>query len=149
MPILETAVVVAHLLFAGLWTGSVVFVAVAVVPLASGGGMTSAVRDAILGQFVMTSRVSALVLFLTGGHMAASAFTFGSLTGSTRGRLVLVMLALWFVMAGLVEVGARRLRDDLAEGNDASSARRARRLLQAAAVVAGLVLIDAGLLAAG
>lgn len=149
MPILETAVVATHLLFAGLWTGSVVFVAVAIVPLASGDDMAAKSLDAILGRFVMSSRASALVLFLTGGHMAASGFTFGSLTGAPRGRLVLVMLALWFVLAGLVEVGTGRIRDDLGEGRDSSGTRRSGRVLQAAAVVAGLVLIDAGLLAAG
>jgi hypothetical protein len=45
------------------------------------------------------------------------------------------MVALWFVLAGLVEVGSSRLQDAL-------------RLYGAASVVALLTLVDAGLLTA-
>lgn len=141
---LDTAVVATHLLFAGVWTGSVVFVAGAVVPVAVRGDLAAGPRAAIADRLATTSRLSAVVLLLTGGHLAASEFTVGSLAGSTRGRLVVAMLALWLVLAGLVEVGASRL----GRGVDGGSVHGSRRALLAASVVAGLLLVDAGILAA-
>ena len=120
---------VLHMLFAGLWTGSVLFVALAGVP--EGG----------IDRLQQITRASAVVLLVTGGHMAGTAYTAGSLTGTTSGWLVLVMLGLWLVLAGLVEVAAKRYESD--------GPAAARPLLQAGGVVAALLLVDAGLLAAG
>jgi hypothetical protein len=118
-----------HLLFAGLWTGSVLFVALVGLP------------DGGVDPLRYVSRASALVLLLTGGHLAGTRYTAESLTGTTAGWAVLAMVLLWLVLAGLTEVAASKHED----GGPAA----ARPLFRAAGVVAVLVLIDAGLLAGG
>jgi uncharacterized membrane protein len=143
---IETAVAVTHLLFAGLWTGSVIFLAVAVLPLATRGDLNAAPLASIADSTTTISRLSALLLFLTGGHLAGTRYTVDSLTGSFGGYLVLAMLALWLVLAALVEIGASRLSDGTDQDKVREPARAARRPLQLAAVVAALLLIDGGLL---
>jgi predicted tellurium resistance membrane protein TerC len=128
-----TASTVLHLAFGGLWTGSVLFVAVGVLPAASG----SYALDRVLDRLAWVTRASALVVLLTGGHLFATGYTVGSLTASTRGLLVLAMVALWLALTALVEAGVAR-------GEEGGV-----RLLQGGAVVAILVLVDAGLLAGG
>lgn len=115
-----------HLLFAGLWTGSVLFVALAGVP------------ENGIDRLRQISRASALLLLLTGGHLAGTRYGGGALTGTTRGWAVIAMVLLWFALIGLVEVAASRYEADA----DSS-------LFPAAAVVAALLLLDAGLLAGG
>lgn len=129
MAIADLLTNVLHMLFAGLWTGSVLFVSIA--------GMPADGVDPL--RYV--SRASALVLFLTGGHMAGTRYTIESLTGTTAGWAVLSMLLLWAALAGLVEVAASRYEDGGPEA--------ATTLFRAAGVVAALLLIDGGLLAAG
>jgi hypothetical protein len=143
---IETAVAVTHLLFAGLWTGSVIFLAVAVLPLATRGDLNAAPLASIADSTTTISRLSALLLFLTGGHLAGTRYTVDSLTGSFGGYLVLAMLALWLVLAALVEIGASRLSDGTDQDKVREPARAARRPLQLAALVAALLLIDGGLL---
>lgn len=118
-----------HTLFAGLWTGSVLFVALAGLP------------DDGVDWLRYISRASALVLLLTGGHLAGTRYTAESLTGTTGGWAVLAMVVLWFTLAGLVEVAASKYEDGGPEA--------ATTLFRAAAVVAVLLLLDAGLLAGG
>ena len=144
----EVAAYVLHSLFAGLWTGSVLFVTLAVVPTARDGTLNAAPLDAIAGRLATVSRVSALVLFLTGGHMAAVRHTGSSLTGSTGGRLVLAMLALWLVLIATVEVGTSRLTAGTARDKVREPARNARRVLLVASVAALGLLVVAGLLSA-
>lgn len=143
---IETAVAVTHLLFAGLWTGSVVFLAVAVLPLATRGDLNAAPLASIADSTTTISRVSVLLLFLTGGHLAGTRYTVESLTGSLGGYLVLAMLALWLVLAALVEIGASRLSSGAEQAKVREPARAARRPIQLAAVVAVLLLMDGGLL---
>jgi hypothetical protein len=128
-----------HLLFAGIWTGSVVFVAVGVVPMADRDGVGRAVLKGLADRLTSVSRVSALLLLLTGGHLAAERYTVDSLTGSGNGHLVLSMIALWVILIGLVEVGAARIASEDASESGAT-------FLWAAAVVAIALLLDAGLL---
>ena len=149
MAIADAVAVVSHLLFAGLWTGSVVFVALAVLPLGSRGDIDAGPLESLAGTLTTVSRVSAVVLFVSGGHMAASEYTVESLTGSTPGYLVLAMLGLWAVLAGLVEVAAARLTDGASQKKVREPAKAARRPLQGAALVSLLLLLVAGLLAGG
>lgn len=132
MAIADLLTNVLHVLFAGLWTGSIVFVSLAGLP------------DGGADWLRYISRASALVLLLTvltGGHLAGTRYTVESLTGTTAGWAVLTMLVLWAVLTGLVEVAASKYQ---AGGPDAASG-----LFRAAGVVAALLLIDGGLLAAG
>ncbi|SFK70028.1 hypothetical protein SAMN04487950_0659 [Halogranum rubrum] len=138
-----------HLLFAGLWTGSVLFTAYAVVPTAATGDINAEPLATLVGKLTTISRASALFLLLSGGHLAGTRYTSESLFGSTRGHLVLTMVALWFVLAVLVEVGSGKMRSGLSEKKVRSPARDARGIFTAAAVVALLLLVDAGLLLGG
>lgn len=148
MASIDTVVVVTHLIFAGVWTGSVVFVALWVVPLAREGGLDAAPLGSLAGGLRRVSRISALVLFLTGGHLAGTRYTVDSLIGSTGGWLVLCMLVLWLLLIALVEVGVGRLADGAAERKVREPARAARGPLLAAAAVAVALLVDGGLLTA-
>ena len=60
-----------------------------------------------------------------------------------------VMVALWFVLAALVERGAGKMRRGLDDRKVRTPAHDARPYFRAASVVAVLLLLDAGLLADG
>jgi len=66
--------------------------------------------------------------------------------GTTGGHLVLGMVLLWFLLAGLSEVGAAKLSDGAADRKVRTPAAEARPFLLAASVVAVLLLLDAGAL---
>lgn len=149
MAIADAVSVVLHLVFAGIWTGSVVFVTVGVLPLAGRGDINAVPLAWMTGRLQTVSRASALLLFATGGHLAGTRYTAARLTGTSRGYLVLAMLALWFVLAALVEVGAKRLSAGTSQEKVREPARRAKRPMQAATVVAVLLLLVGGLLAGG
>lgn len=146
---------IAHLVFAAIWTGSVFYVALVVLPLARDGAFNSTKPlEVISGKLTTISRVSALVLFVTGGHMAGTRYTIGANGGadlftSTNGQLVLVMLALWLVMAGLVEVGAKRLEAGLTGKKLREPARDSLPLFRAAAAVGVALFVVAGLITTG
>ena len=139
MALTETVVYALHLLFAALWTGSVLFAAVTL-PSVS-GDLSARGRRTVAGRLRNVSRASALLLFLTGGYMLTLAgYTEGgALTGTDRGLLVVAMVVLWFLLAGVVEVAGSRLED----GEDASG------LLYGAGALAVLLLLDAGVLVGG
>jgi uncharacterized membrane protein len=138
-----------HVAFAGLWTGSVLFLYLGVLPLALDGSLNAKPLAAITGTFRRVSRVSALLLFLTGGHLAGTGYTVDRLLGTSRGHAVVAMLVLWFALAALVEIGASKLADGTERDKVRAPARAAKRPLQAAVIVAVLLLLDAGALAGG
>lgn len=135
-----------HMIFAALWTGSVVFVTVGVLPTAMSGDASPEPLSSVIGRLQTVSRTSALLLFLTGGHLAGTLYGIDSLTASLRGNLVITMLVLWFLLAGLVEVGSSKLLDGFDEQKLRAPARDARPFFLGATAVAILLLIDAGLL---
>lgn len=147
MDIVTAAVWTIHVAFASLWTGSVLFVTVAVLPRGVTGEIGSDVLGGLVGKLRTITRVSALLLLLTGGHMAAALYTAESLTGSGRGHVVLTMLVLWFLLAGAVEAGSGRLQSGLDDDKLREPARDARPVFYAAAVLAVLLLGTAGILA--
>ncbi|WP_222916779.1 copper resistance protein CopD [Natrinema sp. SYSU A 869] len=139
----------AHLLFAALWAGSVCFVAAVIVPLARDGAFnTTHPLEVISGKLTTVSRVSSLVLFLSGSHLAGTVYTTKTLFGSTDGRLVLLMVALWLVLTALVEIGAKRLEAGLTGKKIREPARNALPVFRAAAIAAIALLVVAGLLSA-
>lgn len=146
MGFVEAAVYGVHLLFAGLWSGSVLFVTVGVLPTAVGGDVNAAPMEVVTSRLEQISRASALLLLLTGGHLAATYYPGTALLETTRGNLVLVMVALWFLLAALVEAGSSKLSDGFAEKKVRTPARNARPYFLAASVVAVLLLLDAGVL---
>ena len=139
-----------HLVFAAIWAGSVFYVAFVVLPLARDGAFnTTKPLEVISGKLTTISRVSALVLLLTGGHLAGTQYTADSLVETTNGQLVLVMVALWLVLAALVEVGAKRLEAGLNGKKLREPASDALGLYRGAAVVAIALLVVAGLITSG
>ncbi|WP_408956905.1 copper resistance protein CopD [Natrinema sp. 74] len=138
-----------HLVFAALWAGSVCFVAAVVLPLARDGAFnTTRPLEVISGRLTTISRVSSLVLFLSGSYLAGTIYTAEKLFGSTSGRLVLAMVALWLVLTGLVEIGAKRFETGLTGKKIREPAREALPVFRAAALVAIGLLVVAGLLSA-
>jgi uncharacterized membrane protein len=149
MTVVDSVAYTLHLLFAGTWTGAVLFVTLGLLPPALDGDGDPASLGFAVDRLRTVSRASAVVLFLSGGHMAGTGYTVESLLGTTRGFLVLAMIALWFLLAALVEVGAGRMRRGLDERKLRTPADDARPFFVAASVVSVLLLVDAGLLAGG
>lgn len=147
MAAIDVAMYAAHLLFAGLWAGSVFFVAFAVLPTAMDGTSNAGPLAVQTGRLRWISRISALALLLTGGHTAAQQYTAASLTGSTAGYAVLAMVVLWFLMAGLVEAAGSRLADGFDAGKVREPARGARPMLLAASAIGVVLLLLGGVLA--
>ncbi|MFC4542698.1 copper resistance protein CopD [Halosolutus amylolyticus] len=134
-----------HLLFAAIWAGSVFYVAFVVVPLARDGAFnTTKPLERIAGRLTTISRVSALVLLLTGGHLAGTRYTADRLVGSTNGQLVIAMVVLWLAFAGLVEVGSKRFEAGLNGKKLREPAADALPFYRAAAVVGLALLVVAG-----
>ena len=144
--VLDTVVYTVHTAFAALWAGSVLFVAAAVLPLAMDGDVSPEVFGSVVARLQWVTRLSALLLFVTGGHLAGTLYTVGSLTGTTRGWLVLAMLTLWLLLAAVVEVGSVRARRGVDERKIRQPARDARPFYLAGAVLAAALLVVAGLL---
>ena len=145
---IEVTSYVLHALFAGLWTGAVIFVTLGVLPVARDGDMNAAPLRTIAQSLVRLSRLSAVILFITGSHMAAAVHTGDSLTGTTGGHLVLVMLALWAVLIGMVEVGTGKLRSGTTRDKVREPAREAWRFYFIASLTAVSLLVVSGLLSA-
>ena len=149
MAVIDSVMQVVHVLFAGLWTGSVLFVVGAVLPASTAGSISAAAMETISTRLSWLTRISALVFVATGGHLAGTGYSAESLFGTGRGQLVVAMLVLWFVLTGLVEVGCKRLGGSAADDDVAAAVESTRPIFLAAGVVAVLLLVDAGLLAAG
>lgn len=135
----------AHLVFAALWAGSVFYVAFVVLPLARDGAFnTTKPLEAIAGKLTTISRVSALVLLFSGGHLAGQRYTSERLFESTNGHLVLGMVVLWALLAGLVEIGGKRLETGLNGKKLREPAADALPVYRAGAVVAIALLVVGG-----
>lgn len=129
-----TVSTVVHFLFAALWTGSVVFVAVGVLPTASRDGVEAPALRGTLDRLRTVSRLSALILLLTGGQLAADRYSVESLLNTQEGLQVMGMIVLWVGLAGFVEIGGAQIE----KTGEAASGRRS---LQVAAVVAICLLL--------
>ncbi|MHC3436525.1 copper resistance protein CopD [Natrialbaceae archaeon A-gly3] len=145
---------IAHLVFAALWAGSVFYVALVVLPLARDGAFNSTKPlEVISGKLTTISRVSSLVLFISGSHLAGVLYTVdgGSrdLFTSINGQLVLAMVALWLILTALVEIGAKRLESGLNGKKLREPAHDALPIFQAATVAAIALLVVAGLITSG
>ncbi|ELY48626.1 hypothetical protein [Natronorubrum bangense] len=136
-----------HLIFAALWAGSVCYVAAVVLPLARDGAFnTTKPLEVISGKLTMLSRVSAFLLLVTGGHLAGTGYSPEGLFNTLNGQLVLVMVVLWAMLAGLIEVGAKRFEAGLNGKKLREPASDALPLYRAAAVVSIALLVVAGLI---
>lgn len=142
-----------HLVFAAIWAGSVFYVALVVLPLARDGAFNTTKPLEVLSKKLTTiSRISAVLLLLSGGHLAGTGYTFDGtgqgLFTTTNGQLVIFMVVLWLALAGLVEVGAKRFESGLNGKKIREPANNVLPLFRAAAAVAVLLMITAGLISA-
>lgn len=147
MSLVEAGVNATHLLFAALWVGSVLFVTLAVLPLARDGAVDAAPLTTLTGRLRWISRGSALASFVTGGHLAGTRYTVDRLLGTGEGALVVAMIALWFALAALVEIGGKRLLEGFEDRKVREPARAARPHFLAASAVGVALFVDAAFLA--
>lgn len=147
MSVVDAVMYSLHIVFAGLWTGSVLFFAGAVLPAA--GTISAPALATLATRLSWLTRLGALVFVATGGHMAGTRYTSETLFGTGRGHLVVTMLALWLLLTMTVEIGTKRLRDGAERRGAVPVAEAARPVFLVAAALALLLLVDAGLLAAG
>ncbi len=142
---LLTTLYAVHLLFAGLWAGSVLFMAYAVLPTAQAGDIRAKPLAAITSKLTMLSRASVIVMLISGGYIAGQVYG-GGMMQTTNGTLVISMVILWLVLSALVEVGASRLRDGLEEQRVRAPASNSAVFYQVAAVVGVVLLLIGGVL---
>lgn len=147
MSITTTLAYAFHTLFAGVWTGAIVFTTWRLLPLARDGDTSTAVLSSVAGGLAIFSRTSALVLPATGLWMVWT--QYGGLSGLTvppRGHAVLTMVVLWLAMTGLTEVGAARIRDAVDAGKVRTAGREADTFLKAASGIGVVLLLLGGYL---
>ncbi|NUE03385.1 transporter [Halorubraceae archaeon YAN] len=138
-----------HTIFAGVWTGSILFFVGAVLPATTAGTIGRVALVSMVTKLRWLTRIGAVVFVATGGHMAGTRYTADSLFGTGRGHLVLTMLVLWFILTAVVEIGGARLESGAEDGGVDSAIEQSRPIFVIAAVLSVLLLIDAGLLASG
>ncbi len=146
--VLETIMYTVHTGFSALWAGTVLFVAIAVLPLAMDGKLSPAAFGSVVSKLQWITRISALLTFITGGHLAGTLYTVERLTGTSSGYLVLVMLALWFLLAAVIEIGSAKAKRGVEQDKIRAPARNARPFYLLGAVLAVALFVVAGLLGA-
>jgi uncharacterized membrane protein len=144
MALIDTALATVHLLVGALWVGGVVFFAAVVLPAARAGGLNAGPLESMSRSLVRGSRAASVVMLLSGGHLAGTRYTVGSLASTTNGNLVVAMVALWLALAALVEVGSSRIRDGVGQKKVREPAANALGLFRVAAVVGVLLFVTAG-----
>jgi hypothetical protein len=154
---------VLHVVAGLAWVGSL---AGGLAVTARGGDLTPAGLERGLDGLLQLTRLTGLVLPVTGLYQVWVLYPTARLLSTPRGWLVVAMFGLWGAVNGLVELGAYRVRradgvemglgrhtiERLTLGADADTARladTARPYLWAAAAGGVLLLVDAGLLASG
>ncbi|WP_458187274.1 CopD family protein [Haladaptatus sp. NG-WS-4] len=141
MTLLDATMQILHTLFAGVWAGFTLFMAALVLPAAKKGHLGSDALGWMTGRFSRFSMLSALVLFVTGGHLAGTGYTFEYLLNQPRGHLILTMVALWFVLAGLSHLASSRLTKRLDAGAKQAATANATLFHAAGLVAVGLLLV--------
>ncbi len=125
--VLDTISQILHVLFAGLWIGSIFFATLSISEITQ--------NKQTIKRLEWFSRLSIVVLFITGGHLAGVRYTFNRLFYTFQGNLVIMMLVLWAVLAGLVEISTKKAKTE-----DASN------LFKISSVVGIILLIIGGTL---
>ncbi|GAB3682523.1 hypothetical protein GCM10028857_08560 [Salinarchaeum chitinilyticum] len=154
MSTLDSVATVLHVLFGGLWIGSVVFVALGVLPLGRDAEIDPQPLATIVDRVLTLSRVAALVMLATGGHVLYHVTLGGEisaepLTSSGRGHLLLTMIVLWLGVIATVEIGSSKLSDGLEAGKLREPSRDALPWFRVGALCGVAVLTIGGMLSAG
>lgn len=148
MALLETLSLAVHLVVAASFVGGITFFAGGVLPRAKDGTLNAKPLAAVTKSLRRYSRVGAVLLFVTGGHLAGVRYTGADLLGTTNGHLVLGMLGLWFVTTGLVEVGTGKLARGAGNMKVRSPARDANLFLKGASAAGSAAFVVAAFLIA-
>ncbi|AUX08382.1 hypothetical protein AArcSl_0735 [Halalkaliarchaeum desulfuricum] len=149
MSILATAMVFLHNLFAMLWVGTVLYFTYAVLPSAREGTLGRDSLETLLDKLTMVTRVSALLLLLSGILMGVNLYTVDRLLYTTDGWLVIGKVVLWLALAGVIEAGAGKLHSDLDGGRLQESVDANLRLFYIASAIAVLSALSVAMLATG
>ncbi|SNR25649.1 transporter [Halorubrum vacuolatum] len=147
MALIHSVMWTIHVGFAILWTGSVLFVAVAVIPPATRGDIGTDALGSLIDRLRWITRIGAVAFVVSGGHMAGVLYDVNTLTGTGRGHLVLTMIVLWLLITGLIEAGGGKLSRGLETGKLREPAREAKPFMYAAAGLSVALIATAGLLA--
>ena len=104
----------------------------------------------IMHRFRLRTAMAGLLL-LTGLRMGmlGGYWSTDGLFGSINGYLVVTMVVLWFVMAGLVEVGTAKIIDGTSQKKVREPAKTAKPFLYGASAAAVGLLLTAGALTGG
>ncbi|GAA0235392.1 CopD family protein [Haladaptatus pallidirubidus] len=141
MALIDVLMQVLHTVFAGVWAGWTLFMAVLVIPAARKGHLGTDGLRWLTKRFSRFSMLASLVLFTTGGHLAGTRYTVELLGGSSRGHLVLTMVALWFVLTGLSHAASSRLMKNLDDGAMRAASAYATWFYAAGVVAVGLLIV--------
>lgn len=145
--VVDTAMYTVHTALSALWTGSVLFVVLAVLPLAMDGDVSPDVLGRVVSTLQWVTRASALLTLLSGGYLAVTGgYTVDRLTGTAGGYLVVAMVLLWLGLAAVVEVGSARAQRGIDERKIREPARDARPFYLAAVALSVGLLVVSGLL---
>ena len=101
---------------------------------------------AVVSKLRWVTRISAALLFVTGGHLAGTLYTAETLTGTTSGYLVLAMLTFWLGLAAVIEIGSAKAARGIENDKIREPARESRPFYLLGAVFATGLLVVAGLL---
>lgn len=157
---------VVHVAAAVLWVGATLYAAYTVFPSARRGHLSVPAFERAVDGLLQTTRWTGVALPITGAYQIWVLYPLDRLFGTTAGWLVVAMLALWGAMNTVLEIGIYRMRTAEGEslgfgtymqegyvaGEEIDVAARASvawPFVLAAVVMGGLLLLDAGLLAAG
>ena len=149
MSVLATTMVFLHNLFAMLWVGSVLFFTYAVLPSAREGSLGRDPLETLLDGLTTVTRVSALLLLLSGLLMGLNLYTVDRLLATTSGWLVIGKVVLWIALAGIIEAGAGKLRSDLDGGTLHTAVENTTSLFYVASGIAILSALSVALLSTG
>ena len=145
--VVDTAMYTVHMALSALWTGSVLFVVLAVLPLAMDGDVSPDVLGRVVSTLQWVTRASALLTLLSGGYLAVTGgYTVDRLTGTAGGYLVVVMVLLWLGLAAVVEIGSARAQRGIDERKIRQPARDARPFYLVAVALSVGLLVVSGLL---
>ncbi|WP_049972361.1 CopD family protein [Haladaptatus cibarius] len=141
MALLDVLMQVLHTVFAGVWAGWALFMALLVIPAAQKGHLGTEGLRWLTKRFSRFSMLASFVLFATGGHLAGTRYTVELLGGSPRGHLVLTMVALWFVLTGISHGASSGLLKNLDDGAMRAASKYASWYYAGGVVAIGLLVV--------
>lgn len=136
-----------HIVAGTIWTGSIAFMTIAVLPIAATGEIDATPLERIVGRLITLSRSGAVLTMLTGGYLAATTYTTKTLLSTIDGNLVITAVLIWFILVVSVEIGRRKLVGGLQAKRVRAPAAASTRSFQLATVASILLIVDIGLLA--